>query len=271
VLGKPKLSTAPVLADPGRARHYYSQHGFCVVSDVVEPASVREALAHVEAVVDGHYETGVAPVARWTDPEDRSGALVKIDQPHYCDRTLLGLLRHPGVARWAKAISVASFIQVWAVQLLYKPSGGATRSSVGWHQDHLYWKDWVGGDTFTLWLALSDVGPASGPVRFVDGSHRWGPIDGGDFFSDDTTPMQSGTIAIPRRARWREIQACMAAGDASLHSPLVLHGSGANTSGMARIGLAIHFRTEHSTVMPGAPAEYPAVLDNPERSPVIAP
>jgi hypothetical protein len=262
------LPSARVWSTPAEALDSYAEKGFCVVSPVVSPDAVRRAAQHAEAVVDGEYETGVPPGFRWSDPGARS-ELVKIDQPHYADDALFELFSEPGVVDFARTVSGASFLQVWAAQLLYKPSGHDLKSNVGWHQDHTYWKGWMAGETFTVWIALTDVGAASGPVRFVAGSHRWGSEKDGDFFSQDLSRTQSGRIPVPDDAAWTEIEACMPAGGASLHSPFVLHGSGPNTSGAARISLAVHFRTENSRVMDTAPEEYPGVLDDPRRCPVV--
>ena len=58
---------------------------------------------------------------------------------------------------------------------------------VGLHQDWTYWAHpsigptgnpdgggWGGSGLCTCWVALGDVGPESGPLLFVRGSHRWG-------------------------------------------------------------------------------------------------
>ena len=118
------------------------------------------------------------------------------------------------------------------VQLLYKPSSGENASNVhvGWHQDRHYWGAWEeGSELFTAWVALSDVGPSSGPMCFIQGSHKWGQLPGGDFFDQDLAAQQRG-ISVPEGAEWREVEAHMSAGGASFHDALTFHASGVNTS-----------------------------------------
>ena len=45
---------------------------------------------------------------------------------------------------------------------------------VTWHQDATYW-GLEPHDVVTAWVALSDAGPATGPMKFIPGSHK-GPI-----------------------------------------------------------------------------------------------
>jgi ectoine hydroxylase-related dioxygenase (phytanoyl-CoA dioxygenase family) len=262
-------TVADVRSDQRLARQDYETNGFCAIEGILSPDEVQKTALHAEAVVEGAYETDEPPKMRTTLPGDRSGALVKIDQPHYSNPSLLEAIAHPAVGEWAAAVTGASYVQVWAVNLLYKPPGGAPRSNVGWHQDDGYWKEWIQGETFTMWLALSDVTEASGPLRFVVGSHTWGGVGAGDFFSDDMTPAQGGEIPVPDKADWQEATALVPAGGASMHSRFTFHGSGPNSSPSPRIGLALHLRSENSSIGTDPPPEYPGVLDDPQRCPVV--
>ena len=47
------------------------------------------------------------------------------------------------------------------------------------------WED--GSQLLTTWVALSDVEEASGPMKFIVGSHRWKDISEGDFDSQDNS------------------------------------------------------------------------------------
>lgn len=222
----------------------YESDGFCVLDALVPDAVVREAIAGQDAVIAGRYETSFRPALYALRSEDPA-ALVKIDEAHWCDTRIWNLVTHPAIGRAAAELTGADMVQVWATQLLYKPPGGRSTQSVGWHQDDTYWGTWWDGEVFTCWVALSDVGPDSGPVCFVRGSHRWGFIEGGDFFHTDLE-SQKGGYAKPAGASWEEVGALMPPGGASFHHRRTIHGSRPNTSGEPRRSFAVHLRTERS-------------------------
>lgn len=249
------------------ARERFERDGFCLTPPVLPPELVQRAVRRMDAVIAGEYETGVAPVWRTWKPGDDPGKIRKIDQPHLADRTILELIRYPEIGRWAAAITGAKCIQVWAVQMLYKPPGGDPAGNVGWHQDKQYWSYWE-GEVFTAWLALSHVSADAGPVRFLRGSHRWGFLNQGNFFESNLKGLQEA-IRLPEGASWEEAAAILPCGALSFHHRLTYHGSGPNQSAGPRRSFALHMRTEKSKVVPGAKDVYVQHLDEPEISPVI--
>ena len=227
----------------------YARDGYYVhVEPLISAAKVQAASAGMDAVRHGQYDTGRPPMASPWNPGDDEGILCKIEMPQMASRAIADLVADEELGRWAARVAGAQWVQVWWVQLLYKPPSlaGAAQVNVGWHQDRTYWGTWEeGSELFTAWVALSDVGGESGPMSFVPGSHRWGLLPGGDFFAQDLESLRQA-IELPEGGTWREEQALMAAGGASFHDCLTLHGSGANTSPAPRRSFAIHMRTEKS-------------------------
>lgn len=258
----------PTAATGQEARAAMLKDGFCLVGPIIEPDLVARASEHMDAVIAGDYETGVAPARMW-DLGDDPTKLVKIDLSQRADRTILELISHPAIGEWAAAVMDAQMVQVWATQLLFKPSGGARAGTVGWHRDDAYWKAWMAGEAFTVWVALSEVRPESGPMRFVVGSHRWDLQDDLQHFFDSDMEAIRSSVSLPGGAVWAEAQAVMPAGAASFHHRLTIHGSSPNISSLPRRSFAIHLRTERSRVVPGAPEGYPEILDDPEQCPII--
>jgi ectoine hydroxylase-related dioxygenase (phytanoyl-CoA dioxygenase family) len=253
----------------------YDRDGFVIAPPLVEAELVEEAIQHMDAVIAAEYETGVAPHWRKWNPGDEEARLRKIDQPQRCDRTIQRLVAHPAIGRAAAELAAASMVQVWGVQLLYKPSGGGAAGNVGWHQDQQYWLRWWTADSeiFTCWLALSDVTENAGAMRFVPGSHRWGLLGEGDFYETELD-KQRDEIHLPNGEQWREVPAQLAPGAGSFHHRLTYHGSGPNTSGAPRRSFAIHLRTERSELadlssLPADQAAYMSYLDDRDICPVI--
>ena len=162
-------------------------------------------------------------------------------------------------------------VQVWWVQLLLKPPGraGAPGANVGWHQDRNYWQVWKGGsELFTAWVALSDVTPQAGPMRFVRGSHPWGLTGRSDFYGQDHD-AQRGEIPVPEGECWEEVPAILPPGGVSFHHCLTFHGSGPNLTAEPRRSFAIHMRTEKSHPVGGARQGLTKFIDDPASCPII--
>src|SRR5262249_10940257 len=157
----------------------YELDGFFLSPQPVIPrAPVRRATKGMDALRSGEYETGVPPQPSYWNPGDDPGKLCKIEMPQVANRAIMELISHPALGALAAEVTGARWVQVWWVQLLVKPPGGPEGGStnIGWHQDRHYWQIWEeGSELFTAWVALSDVTPAAGPLRFVRGAHPWGP------------------------------------------------------------------------------------------------
>ena len=227
----------------------FARDGFCILPEpVIEADLIDRARASMDRVREGSYDTGIRPADSKWNPGDDPNSLGKIEMPQLASRALRELVRSPEIGRLAAEITGGTTVQVWWVQLLYKPPTPEMEEAptrVGWHQDWNYWKStWEeGGELLTAWVALSDVEPESGPMLFVRGSHHWGYVDGSDFYGQDRAPSH---IARPAGSPWDEVPALMPAGAISLHDKLTLHGSDINHSNLPRRSLAIHLRTERS-------------------------
>lgn len=257
------------------ARDQFRELGYYLNTEpMISGARIDAARRAVDRVIAGDYETGVAPVQRNWLPGDDPCKLCKIDQAHLSDRTLWNVVTDPRLGERIGRVVNAQFVQLWAVQLLFKPPGPSDLGSIGWHQDIAYWKDAWEGEVFTAWLALSGVGLDSGPMIFVPHSHRWGELGNLDFWNTDRE-SQRERIGIPAGESWSEIPAVLRPGAFSLHSPYLVHGSGPNTSQSPRVSLALHLRTERSkpnlraTQFPKYTASYMPYLDRPDICPMI--
>lgn len=256
---------------PERIR--YRRDGFVVCRQPLLPLDVVErAKAGMDAVRAGEYDTGTPPrPSRWK-PGDDPNALCKIEKPQIASRAIMELVSHPLLGAKAAQVSGAEAVQVWWVQLLYKPPsrpGQQAGTNIGWHQDYNYWGAWEEeSELFTAWVALSDVGPDSGPMNFVVGSHRWGLSTESDFQSQEQEGLRE-TIRKRHGREWREAPAILPAGGASFHQKLTFHGSGPNLSPQPRRSFAIHLRTEKARARDGLRQGLTAFIDDHSWCPVI--
>lgn len=243
-------------------RSQYLEHGVCCARSLLPSDVTEAAMLGAEEVVAGRYRTGRPPLHRQCEVADTSGRLLKIAQPHFSSPQIAALIRHPVIGNFAAALTGASFIQVWAVDLLTKPPYSAHTAGVGWHRDSRYMQYWS-GEVFTAWIALADVAADGGPVHYRLGSHRWSDGVDGDFFD---------TVDVPELAtghsdgRWAAV---VPRGTVIIHHPRILHASGVNRSALPRPALALRLRTERAE--PGSGVVHPllAALDDRDAAPVI--
>ena len=255
------------------ARIRYNADGFCFNDDPGLPDDlVARVVDGMDAVRRGEYDTGVAPVESTWSPGDDPGKLCKIEMPQFASRVIMELISHPALGEFVGRLTGAQWVQVWWVQLLYKPPQPPSddNTSIGWHTDRQYWcpQPWQArSELFTAWVAVSDVSAQSGPMKLVPGSHRT-PVgdDSGDFFAQNLD-AQRRSIQLPDGALWREVEAILPPGGVSIHNKDTLHGSGPNISGQPRRSFAIHMRTDRSWTTDDTHVRLADFLDD-ERCPI---
>ena len=127
-------------------------------------------------------------------------------------------------------------VLLWSMDWFIKEPG---RDFVSYHQDATYW-GLEPHHVATAWIALSDAGPETGPMRFVPGSHLGSLFEQNDTYGAhnllsrgqvvETDVDESGTVLAP-----------LAAGEMSLHHVRVIHGSDPNLTQDRRIGMVLRY------------------------------
>ena len=109
---------------------------------------------------------------------------------------------------------------------------------VAWHQDSSYWP-LTPSKAVTVWLAVDDADVENACMRFVAGSHHFGAMT---FRPSDPAEHNVLNQTIENVEQYGHfIDDCLKAGEVSLHSDLLLHGSEANTSDRRRCGLTLRY------------------------------
>ena len=256
-----------------KARAQYESDGFYISQRSIIPDElVQRAVQGMDAVRAGEYETGMPPQPSLWNPGDNSNKLCKIEMPQLANRAIMELISYSGLGKMAAAITGAQMVQVWWVQLLYKPPGRQAAESnthVGWHQDAQYWQVWQEShELFTAWVALNYVTAESGPMKFVRGSHKWGLLDKGNFYGQDHD-AQRKEIEVPDGQTWEEVPVILPPGGVSFHQSLTYHGSVPNLSTKPRRSFAIHMRTEKPRPVGEVRKGVTQFIDDPSYCPVI--
>ncbi|TWU05570.1 phytanoyl-CoA dioxygenase family protein [Stieleria varia] len=124
----------------------------------------------------------------------------------------------------------------WGSHFFCKMPGDG--KAVAWHQDASYWP-LSPSKAVTVWLAIDDADRENACMKFIAGSHTSGhmtyrPSDSTEHNVLNQTidnPEQYGTLVYDP----------LAAGEFSIHSDLLLHGSEANESNRRRCGLTLRY------------------------------
>ena len=100
----------------------YAADGYYIHTGPILPAAtVDRAVAGMDAVRRGEYDTGVPPRRSAWSPGDDPSLLCKIEKPQIANRAIMELVKHPALGELVAAVTGAEWIQGWWVQLLYKP------------------------------------------------------------------------------------------------------------------------------------------------------
>ena len=230
--------------------------GFCFLPSVFSHEQSLSARDALWGVIQGNYETGKFPENRFWEIGDNPTLVIKIDKPHLCNQTVWDLITKPDLGKALANITNANTIQVWHSQVVWKPPSKNESGNAGWHRDAQYWPFWSHDGLFTAWIALSDVTPESGPVRFIPGSHLWEDVRGMDFFDKNINIQNKHLNAV--HPDHKKINATLLMGEVSVHSSMTYHSSIANENQEPRIGMVVHFNTDAAVRIPvqGENADY---------------
>jgi non-haem Fe2+, alpha-ketoglutarate-dependent halogenase len=145
------------------------------------------------------------------------------------------LLCHPRIVACVRDI-LGDDVIGWGAHFFCKLPGD--NKVVSWHQDASFWP-LSPSKTCTAWLALEDADRGNACMRFIGGSHLLGHLT--YRLSEDTEQsVLNQTVDDPEQfgpVVYDELKA----GELSLHTDLLLHGSDRNTSDRRRCGLALRY------------------------------
>jgi phytanoyl-CoA hydroxylase len=222
---------------------------------VLSQEAVHSCRAHLQAVLDGVYDTGALPTKvpkfdpRKLDRNDkRRKTTLQIINIRHCDSTFNRIVHSPALGRlvatlagWSEGARVAQD-QIWA-----KPAGA---QALTFHRDTPYFA-FVPNEVVTVWITFDDLsGPdaaALGPLEYYPGSHRWTQGRNGiatQFFDRDYKAHLKSAAERQEGAAYdqsRIVQVVTPAGGLSVHDGRTWHGSGPNESQLPRRGIGIHY------------------------------
>ena len=124
----------------------------------------------------------------------------------------------------------------WGSHFFCKMPGDG--KSVAWHQDASYWP-LTPSRTITVWLAIDDADTTNACMRFLAGSHHHGHLTWRPSAPEEHNILNQTVENAERYGT--PFDNCLKAGEISIHSDLLLHGSKANESDRRRCGLTLRY------------------------------
>ncbi|MEX0824813.1 MAG: phytanoyl-CoA dioxygenase family protein [Pirellulaceae bacterium] len=168
-----------------------------------------------------------------------------ISSAHLKHRRVWDLLCHPHICAMVTDLLGPNVVG-WGSHFFCKLPGDGKR--VDWHQDCSYWP-LTPTKSVTVWLAIDDADRENGCMEVVVGSHTYGLVE---FSESDAASgnVLNQTVADPEK--YGTLQATpLRAGQMSMHSDLLLHGSAPNTSERRRCGLTLRYCPADVTALLG--------------------
>lgn len=137
-------------------------------------------------------------------------------------------------------------IVCWGSHLFAKLPGDP--KAVPFHQDAVYWP-LTPSKSVTVWLAIDDTDASNAAMQFVPTSHLHGALDHEALGLDGTRVLGRQTTELDHFEE-RYVNR-LRAGQASMHSDLLLHGSAPNASTRRRAGLTLRYATADVRLIDG--------------------
>ncbi len=158
-----------------------------------------------------------------------------ISSAHLKHGRVWDLLNHPAIVGPVRDL-LGSGVIGWGAHFFCKMPGDGKR--VDWHQDCSYWP-LTPTKAVTVWLAIDAADLGNGCMEVFAGSHQFGLIDF-EVSAADSGNVLDQTVRNPQQYG-RLLATPLAAGQMSIHSDLLLHGSAPNVSDRRRCGLTLRY------------------------------
>lgn len=156
-----------------------------------------------------------------------------LDGYHLRCRGIWDMAQHPRILDYVEDLLGSDFV-CWSTHYFCKL--GRDPKRVPWHQDATYWPVRP-TMTVTAWLAIDDVNETNSPLQFIPGSHRRGAIE--YIKAEGPTVLSQEVEDIDRFGE--PVANVLKAGQISIHTSTLLHGSEPNKSDRRRCGLALRY------------------------------
>ena len=218
----PSANTTPQVLTREQVEHY-NRFGYILPLPIFTAAEAAELRRYFDALL-----------AKYTTEGKDSYA---ISSAHLRHGRVWDVLTNPRIVAIVSDV-IGPNVVAWGSHFFCKmPRDGKT---VSWHQDASYWP-LTPSKAVTVWLAIDDADRGNAAMRYIPGTQVLGHLT---YKLSENDPTNVLNQTVPEVEKYGDpVYVELKAGEASLHSDLLLHGSEANTSDRRRCGLTLRYTT----------------------------
>lgn len=216
----PSVNDAPQSLTREQIAHF-NRYGFIKGIEIFSPAEAQANRVYFDELLAKVLAAG--------------GDSYSISTAHLKYGKVYDLLTHPRLIAVVKDL-LGPNVVAWGSHYFCKmPRDG---KPVAWHQDASYWP-LSPSKAVTVWLAIDDADRENACMKFIAGSHHVGHLT---FRPSDPSEHNVLNQTIDNAEQYGEVVWDeLRAGEVSLHSDLLLHGSEANQSDRRRCGITLRY------------------------------
>lgn len=202
---------------------HFNQHGYVRPITIFNETEIAGHRAYFDRLLEQALADG--------------GDSYSISTAHLKHGHVYDLLNHPRIIASVCDLLGPNVIG-WGSHYFCKLPGDGKR--IAWHQDASYWP-LTPSKAVSCWLAIDDADTENACMRFLAGSHHhghltWRPSTPDEHNTLNQTVEDTEQYGAP-------IENILHAGQCSLHTDLLLHGSEANKSDRRRCALTLRYTT----------------------------
>jgi ectoine hydroxylase-related dioxygenase (phytanoyl-CoA dioxygenase family) len=216
---------------------HYREHGWVYLPSLIDRSVITELLSDAKArAAQEQLRPPVSAAATYFTIYQR----LALQRPEWA-KIALG----EAMARNIECLMQVSRVRFYQDSLLVKQPEGDVHGATTYHQDFPFHaldrSNWL-----TVWVALADLPASSGTMRFYSGSHQLGSLGRTVVSGEDAAYRCEAAGSKLSEAR------DLAAGDATVHNALTVHGAPANRTTASRWAYTALYMDE-ATLYTGAP------------------
>jgi non-haem Fe2+, alpha-ketoglutarate-dependent halogenase len=218
----PSTNTNPKVLTREQVEHF-NREGYILPLRIFNDAEVRALRLYFDNLLAKYMSEGKDSYS--------------ISSAHLRHGRVWDVLTNPRVVALVSDLIGPSVI-AWGSHFFCKmPKDGKT---VSWHQDASYWP-LTPSKAVTVWLAIDDADRGNACMKYIPGTQGLGHLT---YKLSENDPTNVLNQTVPEVEKYgAPVYVELKAGEASLHSDLLLHGSDANTSDRRRCGLTLRYTT----------------------------